>query len=301
MPVFATIVPIFAVIALGWIAHRRGYIPDQFIAPANRLVYNLAIPAMIFRAIARSTIDLKHYLPGVTVTVSAVTVLFGIAWFMGRLLKVRQKSLGSFIQCAMHGNLGYIGLAVVYYHLGDAGITVASIYAGFMMITQNILAVIALQVTSNKSPGMGSIVKIVTNPIIVAATIGMLWSAQGIGLPMVLERTLTILADLALPLALLIIGSSLNISAIRRQLREVFIATTLKLGALPLLGVLFMQIAPIPAAASLPAMILLAAPTATVTYVMAGAMEGDTDLATALISVSTIGLAATYLLWLTWL
>ena len=51
----------------------------------------------------------------------------------------------------------------------------------------------------------------------------------------------------------------------------------------------------------LPAMILLAAPTATVSYVMAGALGGDTDLATAVISVSTIASAATYLLWLSWL
>jgi predicted permease len=301
VPVFATIIPIFTVIALGWVAHRRGYIPDSFIEPANRLVYNLAIPAMIFRAITRTPIDLKLYLPGVTATVSAVAAIFGLAWVMGRILKVSQKSLGSFIQCAMHGNLGYIGLAVVYYHLGDPGVTVASIYAGFIMITQNILAVIALQVAANQSPGARSILKIVTNPVIVAATVGMIWSAQGSGLPLVLDRTLTILADMALPLALLIIGSSLNISAIRRQLRAVAVTSLFKLGALPLLGLLFLRLTNLAPAAVLPAMILLAAPTATVSYVMAGALGGDTDLATAAISVSTIGSAATYLLWLSWL
>jgi predicted permease len=301
VPVFATIIPIFTVIALGWVAHRRGYIPEAFIAPANRLVYNLAIPAMIFRSIARTSIDLKLYLPGVTATVCAVAVVFGLAWIAGRVLKIGHKSLGSFIQCAMHGNLGYIGLAVVYYHLGDPGVTVASIYAGFVMITQNILAVIALQVAANQSPGVRSMAKIVTNPIIVAATVGMIWSAQGSGLPLILDRTLTVLADMALPLALLIIGSSLNISAIRRQLRNVAVATVFKLGILPLLGLLFLKMAHLSAETMLPAMILLAAPTATVANVMAGALGGDTDLATAVISVSTIASAATYLLWLSWL
>jgi hypothetical protein len=60
MYIVSTIIPIFAVIILGWFARWRGFIPPEFLGPANRLVYYLAIPAMIFRGIPRDS--LKRWL-----------------------------------------------------------------------------------------------------------------------------------------------------------------------------------------------------------------------------------------------
>jgi len=39
MNIITTIVPIFAIIILGWVSHRRGFIPSEFIGPANSLVF----------------------------------------------------------------------------------------------------------------------------------------------------------------------------------------------------------------------------------------------------------------------
>jgi predicted permease len=52
MHVVSTIIPIFAVVILGWIARRKGFMPQEFLGPANRIVFYMAIPAMIFRAIS---------------------------------------------------------------------------------------------------------------------------------------------------------------------------------------------------------------------------------------------------------
>ena len=57
MQLVATIVPIFIIVLLGWGVHRRGFLPTGFIEPANRLVYYVAIPAMIFQSIAKSTLS----------------------------------------------------------------------------------------------------------------------------------------------------------------------------------------------------------------------------------------------------
>ena len=60
MTVIATIIPIFSVIAVGWIFHRKGFIPPEFTGPANTLVFFLAIPAMIFNAISNINIIASH-------------------------------------------------------------------------------------------------------------------------------------------------------------------------------------------------------------------------------------------------
>ena len=47
-----TIVPIFVIILLGWLARVFGFMRTEFIEAANRLVFYLAIPAMFFRSIS---------------------------------------------------------------------------------------------------------------------------------------------------------------------------------------------------------------------------------------------------------
>jgi len=56
MPFLTTIVPIFLLILLGLCAKQRGFMPPEFLGPANRLVFYLAIPAMIFRSISKASL-----------------------------------------------------------------------------------------------------------------------------------------------------------------------------------------------------------------------------------------------------
>ena len=72
----------------------------------------------------------------------------------------------------------------------------------------------------------------------------------------------------------------------------------LKLMLLPALGLTFFHFLGLDGVEYLPALILLASPTATVSYVMASEMAGDADLATAAISVTTLVSAVTFTLWL---
>ncbi|PID74186.1 MAG: hypothetical protein CSB32_02075 [Desulfobacterales bacterium] len=57
MDIAATIIPIFIIIILGWLARRKGFLPPEFLNPANRLVYYIAIPAMIFNTLSQATLS----------------------------------------------------------------------------------------------------------------------------------------------------------------------------------------------------------------------------------------------------
>ena len=127
MSTIQTIIPIFAIIFLGVFARHKGFITESFLEPANRLVYYLAIPAMIFRAIAGSSLSSQLNPRVVAATLCCIPVLFVLAWVLNFLLGNTGGRSGTFIQCTFHGNLGYIGLAVSYYYLGEAGLAKASI------------------------------------------------------------------------------------------------------------------------------------------------------------------------------
>jgi hypothetical protein len=275
---------------------------EGFLKPANRLVYYVAIPAMIFREIAEAEF-LQHFsLVLVAATLAPLILVALVGLILIRVIKLKRHRVGSFLQCSFHGNLGYIGLAVAFYFLGNQGFTRASILAGFVMLLQNFLAVVALS-RFNKEPDqkistLSLMRRVLLNPVIISAMAGMAFSLMGLGLPVILDRSLKILSGMALPLALLVIGTSISFAQMRQQLRLTVLIGVLKLLLLPASGLLLFYLLDLHRIDYLPALILLASPTATVSYVMASEMAGDSDMATAAISITTLVSAMTFVLWL---
>ena len=275
---------------------------EGFLKPANRLVYYVAIPAMIFREIAEAELVQHFSLVLVAATLAPLIIVALTGLILVRGIKLERYRVGSFLQCSFHGNLGYIGLAVSFYFLGDEGFTRASILAGFLILLQNFLSVVALS-RFNKVPNqtistLSIIRRILLNPIIISAMAGMTISLTGLNLPVILDRSLRILSGMALPLALLVIGTSISFAQMRQQLRVTTLISVLKLLLLPALGLVFFRLLDLSSIEYLPALILLASPSATVSYVMATEMAGDADLATAAISITTLISAVTFVLWL---
>ncbi len=302
MQIVSTIIPIFIVILFGWIAKKKDFVPDHFLEPANKIVYYFAIPAMIFRAISNASFSEEFNINVTLITLASLFLVTMLALVHAHIRRVGKYQKGTFLQSSFHGNLGYIGLAVVYYYLGEAGLAKGGIYAAFLMIMQNIFAVIVLQVFSDTHQKAGAakenIKRIVGHPVIISATCGILFSLSGIPLPVIVDRTLRILSGMALPLALLLIGASISVKLMRERFDKMLQASFYKLIVLPGLGLVLFKLFSIPVADFLPAFVLLASPTATLAYVMARQMKGDSDFAVAAISGSTILSAVSFTLWL---
>ena len=302
MNIATTIIPIFAIIALGWFVRNKGFIQPEFLDPANRLVYYLAIPAMIFHEISKGSLSTQFDAAVILITLFSVLAVFAVAWCVGLVWRIRHGELGTFIQASFHGNLGYIGLAVAYYSLGNDGFVRASIIAGFIMILQNFLAVVALQFNSNDASTSknkrDAVLRILGNPVILSALAGILFSSTGLKLPLVISRSLDILSGLALPMALILIGASLSFKLMRLKMFRIFSSSILKLILLPGVGFFLYRWFDIKLQDYLPGLILLASPTATLTYVMAKEMNGDPDFAVAALSCCTLLSAVTFSIWL---
>ncbi len=297
-----TIIPIFAIVGLGLLAGWRGFLPASFLEPANRLVFYIAIPAMIFRSISGVSLHAQFNLQVLWISLASLLAIFIACWVLSSVFKVSWKSKATFIQGSMHGNLGYIGLAVAFYYLGDDGLAKASILAGFIMILQNFLAVVVLQTHSeNLSSKINPIKifwKVMGNPVILSALAGILFSAAGFTMPVVVDRSLKILSGLALPTALLVIGATLSLTLVRKRIVHVVSICFFKLVLLPGTGFVGFLLFAIPAKEFLPALILLASPTATISFVMAKEMKADSDLAVAAISATTLLSSFSISVWL---
>jgi predicted permease len=225
------------------------------------------------------------------------------AWLIGHATRWPKGRIGAFIQCSAHGNHGYIGLPIAYYFIGESGLAKAGILAGFLMILQNVLSVLALQACAVEDAGQSSKLrviaeKLIRNPVIVSALAGIAASAMQLPLPAPATRFMDILSGLAPPMSLLLIGASLSMEVMRQNLYSVMGSVAIKIIALPLVGLALFMSFGLKMAEFLPGLILLATPTATVAYVMAKEMHADDEFAGAAISTSTLASALTYLIWL---
>lgn len=302
MEVIITIIPIFTIIILGWCARKRGFITPEFLEPANRLVYYLSIPAMVFSSIAQSSFHKQFDGKVLSLTLIASICIYTTAYIFTRFVKMESTRAGAFVQTSGHGNVGYIGLPIAFYYLGEAGLAKAGIIVGFLMILQNLLSVIALQLQSLSGKHLIDIkplvAKLMGNPVIIGAMAGIVVSAFEIPIPVVIGRSLDILGGLAPPMALLLIGASLSIKLMRKYFCPTLGAVTFKLLLLPACGLLLFNLVHLNVDDYLPALILLCSPTATVAYVMTKQMHSDADFAVAAISASTLFSSLTYMFWL---
>ncbi len=294
--IIENILPVFAVIFLGLFLRWRGFVDDAFTASANRLVFYVGVPALIFREVARADFSSHFNAPAILLSLAAVLLAFAAAWLLSTGMEAGAR--GTFLQAAVHGNTSYIGLAMVFYSLGDRGLQRAGVLSGFLILLNNTLAVFSL-VRWGKTHRLSAegVRAALLNPIVIASMLGLATSFVGVALPVPIDRSLHIVGNMSLPMALLVIGAGLSFRELRRRLWRVATATAIKLVGLPLAGLVFFRLARVPADFAGPALLILAAPTATLTYVMAREMGGDEELAGATISLSTLASAVGYAFW----
>jgi len=302
MSTLNTILPFFILIFLGWSACRKGFIPPEFLGPANRLTFFFAIPALVFRSVSRASLRDEFNAGVLVITLAAAAIVYSGVWIVCRMGKIPPGRASAMIQSAAHGNLGYIGLPFSLYFLGESGLVKAGIISGFLAILQNVFSVSALQTFSTSEAPLGNaravLLKLVSHPVILASVAGIVVSWSTIPIPLVVQRTLDMLGSLAPPLALLLIGASLSFETMRTYFRPALAIVLVKLLVLPALGLVCYLGFGLPAANYLPGLILLACPTATVAYVMAREMNGDPEFVVATVSGSTLLSSITFLFWM---
>src|SRR5512136_2212348 len=143
MAIIETIVPIFIMILSGYAIKRSGFLKDEFFSDANRFVYFCSLPFLIFTGIMKSNLSGLSFIAIASVVIPTLIVFFsGLG--LGRLMGFSGGSLGTFVQATFHGNVSYVGLAVVFYMLGEKGLDQASLIIGFLIITTNGLSTIIL-------------------------------------------------------------------------------------------------------------------------------------------------------------
>lgn len=291
------VVPVFLIVALGYLLKKLGMINDNFVKLSSKIVFTVSLPALIFSEISKTDFTQIFSLKLIVFAYAGTLITFFFVWFISIPTLKTATDRTVFIQGSFRGNMAIIGLALIVNMYGINNLGKASILLAFTIPIYNILSVIALTVPLRRERQLNiieTLVEIIRNPLILAVIFSMPFSYFKLKLPFIASETINYLAVLALPLALLGIGGFMNFSEIKKGFSLSVYSTVLKLILFPLamtylaylfgfrgydLGLLF---------------ILFACPTAVSSFIMAEAMGSNSKLAanillmTTLISIITI-------------
>ncbi|WP_226661200.1 AEC family transporter [Microbulbifer aggregans] len=280
--------PIFLTLLVGYGLARVGLLSESFVDDASRLVFLVTLPALLFFNIFGSDAQLGEELPLLAAGLIGTVLTVPLAWVVARPLEYGDRS--AFIQGAFRGNLGIIGLAWAANAYGPAGLAQAALLMAVITIFYNVAAVALFAVYSQKAKF--SWVKlardVVTNPLILAIVLALVAKGVGLVLPQMIVQTGDYLASVTLPLALLCIGASLDLSMLRRSSFGAFAASGFKLLVVPVVLVAVGWAFGLDTQSMAILFLLAAAPTASASFIMARALGGNSQLAANIIALSTL-------------
>ena len=120
MLVLNTLVPLLALITLGAALRRWNFAPPSFFREANRLLYWIALPALLFYQTAEATIQGGAALRVFLTLLAGMAASIALGYLVAFWLRLPRTSVGAFVQGAYRSNLAYVGLPVVLLALAAA-------------------------------------------------------------------------------------------------------------------------------------------------------------------------------------
>ena len=248
---FNSVSPIIFTVAIGYLLKRLGLMNGDFSKQANKLVFRVFLPVMLFRNVYGieniGTVDFGYVL----YSLIALLIIFAIAVPSVTVLTDKKRCRGALLQGVFRSNYALIGIPLASSLFPGEGAAVATLLSAFMVPAFNILAVIGLSIFNNdgEKPDFKKVLTgILKNPLILGIVSGL--AALGIrsifvnfGISFRLSEipavwnTLEYLSRIATPLALLVLGAQFEFSAIPHLKREIITGTIIRSIIVPLLGI----------------------------------------------------------------
>jgi predicted permease len=294
--------PVFLVIGLGFLLRLAGFLREPTNTALSKLVFYVAAPALLFRSISRTSLGESVSVPTLLLVVG-VTLLVAFMVYIATA-RCAPSRRGVLAQGSHRSNMVFVGLPVIINAYGETAVATAAVLIAVMVVFYNLLAVLLLtlphQQASAHDPQVwaGTALKVLRNPLILGCSGGILFAALGVDLPVSLDRSLALVGRTAAPLALLTVGAGLDFSQLRAEVPAAAGTALVKLIVYPALVYFGLRsLGFVGLDLEIPVLVM-ASPTAVVSYIMVREMDGDARLAGAIIIATTAASLFTILGWL---
>lgn len=306
--------PIFLIMVLGWFLMRIGLFTKEFNKVADKYVFKVALPVLLFKDIATADIRSDFNLTFVLFCMITTTIMFLAIWGLSYIFIKDKTQVGAFAQASARGSAAVLGIAFINNIYGNSGMAPLMIVSAVPLY--NILSVIILtfsadmgkeaqknKLTDNVSNSKGSNIKkacinVVKNPIIIGIFLGLPFSIFGISIPVIPLKAVTSIAQTATPIALLVVGAGFEGAKAIKKIKLTAVATFIKLVLLPLIFFPFAIAFGFRGSELVAILVMLGSPTTVTCYIMAKNMGNDEVLSSSIVVMATLLSSVTLTGWI---
>ena len=242
--ILAVTVPFFALVLAGWLAARRGLLPESAIPGLNAYVLYFALPCLLLRFGAGTPVIelLNPWLLVVYLLCALLVVAFTVMVSLNPRVGLKDAAFGALV--AAFPNTGFMGVPLLVALLGPAaaGPVICSVLADLFFTSSLCIALSQLQGAGEHGARVAALRALrgaLSNPLPWSIALGALLSVSGIRMAGPIDSITRMLADSASPVALFSIGAVLWRAGVhahgRTPLRDYLPVALIKLLLHPLL------------------------------------------------------------------
>lgn len=297
-------IPIFLVMVVGWALKQIGILNDNFVTVANKFNFTVTLPVMLFRDLSVVNIRQDFDIRFVVFCALASSICFWGIWGCTKLF-LKDKSLrGAFVQASFRSSAAVMGLAFINNIYGSSAMGPLMIIGAVPLY--NIYSVLVLTFEAETIEGQGrdvgkikaACINIIKNPIIIAILLGVIAAWIEIDFPVIVDKTVDSVAQLATPLALIGLGAGYEGRKALAKIKPTLWASAVKLVIQPLVFIPVAAWMGFTGEKMIAILIMLAAPATPSCYIMAKNMKNDGVLTASIVVMTTLIAAFTLTGWI---
>ena len=230
------VAPLFLLMAVGYLIKVTGLMNETSVRQVNKTIFKIFLPLLVFLNIYKTDLAESFNSKLLFFALCGVVLQFTISLCIVITSQKDHSRRGAMLQGMFRSNFVLFGIPITTALFGDTAAGLAAILISVIIPLYNVLAVLSLEMFHGKQPSFLKMLKgIVTNPLIIASVIGILFVTFHIELPDILYKTVSDLSEIATPLAFVILGASFSFGEIGRYAKELCITLGAKLLLFPAL------------------------------------------------------------------
>lgn len=296
LAILTIVIPVFAVILIGWVAGRTRLLPAEAVPFLNGFTIQLALPVLLFQFVAEANWP-GLWQPGfIAAAGGGIVIVFVVTLLLGgRKRPMADRAIDGL--ASAYGNGAFIGIPIVHGLFGEVGMAAVVIASLLTVCVAFACAILLIEIDLHRDKGAGPAAvavfsSLARSPMIVGPACGAIWALTGFTMPDPVHRIATLIGGTASPVALVTIGLFLAgaapSSAARPGLAKVGPLILLKLVGQPLATFALATAFGVPRAWTGAAIVIAALPTGTGPFMLAQLYGRDAATIARVILVTTI-------------
>ncbi|GHV34936.1 transporter [Bacteroidia bacterium] len=276
----------------GYLGARFQLVSQSFLREANKFVFKFSLPLLLYKNVAASVHSGDFNGKLILTCLITIISMIALSCILVPLFVKRRGQQGSIIQAIYRSNFVIYGIPLAMSIYGESALTTIAMLMAVSIPFYNMSAVLILAYFSETRTGSifkwKTLVEVVTNPLLLGAVVGYIFGMLKITLPEWLDFPVRSVANIATPLALIVMGGQFEMKNMKKNLNKVLITSALRLIIVPAIALTVFIAMGFTGVELVALLCLFATPTAVTSYIMAENMGNDGELAGQVVVLTTL-------------